>query len=251
MTRKQFEPTDDPENRMPQQAAQDLIGLQAQLAHDERNAALLALAGRLAHQVRNPLAAVRAACSGLCEEIEDPEQLETLDLILQEIDRMLGHVRSTVQSIPVPPDSAREVDVWAELLEVVEMARAGRLQGLKLELGNGPSLPTRLPRDRLRVALFSLIDHLAEVAGATGIRIDAECAEDRLLVSFCVSAPANDDLSAAAAPSQLQRAATGWVQPVGLLVAERFARDMGGRLQQASNSDAELTLTLDLPCADV
>ena len=45
----------------------------ATLVRQQCSAALRALAGRLAHQIRNPLAAIKAACGSLREELQDPD----------------------------------------------------------------------------------------------------------------------------------------------------------------------------------
>lgn len=220
---------------------------QAQLAREERSAALRALAGRLAHQLRNPLAAVRAACSSLRSDSDDVDQRETLDLTLQEIDRMLGFVKATVQAMPDDHEESQVIDVSAEMADVVGIVQAGHADQTLIHLTENRSLRCRLPRNGLRVSIFSVLDHLAGVANVDAIHVDVRGNGDRVLIRFAVSGGSPDDN--ALTTGMMVR--NGWAQPVGLLVAERFARALGGDLSRADDDATGQIFTIDLPCADV
>ncbi|MCB1787939.1 MAG: hypothetical protein H6955_00075 [Chromatiaceae bacterium] len=224
-----------------------VLSNQARLARDERSAALRALAGRLAHQLRNPLAAVRAACSSLRAEIEDTDQRETLDLTLQEIDRMLNFVRTTVQTIPIHNEKPQPVDVAAETADVIDITRPGHADGARIRLGADRGVRCRLPREGLRVAVYSMLDHLASVSAVQAIEVGVSHQDGHALIQFDVSAGQPGD----AVLDTGMTVPMGWTQPVGLLVAERFARDLGGCLLRAETSSTTQTFTLDLPCPDV
>ena len=218
---------------------------QAQLVSDARSASLRALAGRLAHQIRNPLAAVRAACCGLRAEIEDADQCETLDLTLVEIDRMLGFVKATVQTIPDAYEKPEPLDVGAETADVVDILRASNTTGTQFRVTRQMAPHCSLPRHGLRAAIYSILDHLAEVADVDAIDVDIASGNGRMQVRFSVVGGMSGDTALTAGTMS----PTGWFQPVGLLVAERFARDHGGRLRHADNGESSQTFTLDLPCA--
>ncbi|MCB1800163.1 MAG: hypothetical protein KDI82_00605 [Gammaproteobacteria bacterium] len=220
----------------------------AKLARDERAAALRALAGRLAHQLRNPLAAVRAACSGLRSEVEDDEHRETLDLTLQEIDRMLGFVSATVQSIPARRETPQATDPALEIIDVVDIMHSTENGANQIAVGDVEHRRCLIPRDGLRVAVYSICEHFLSIAEVNGLVIDNGCDAGRLTVRFRVDlGPAGEDVGTAGLSSN-----GIWVQPIGLLVAERFAREAGGRmLRNDSGGDDQLTLTLELPLHDV
>lgn len=219
---------------------------QARLARDQRDAALRALAGRLAHQIRNPLAAVSAACTGLKEEVEDPDQRETLDLTLCEIERMLAFVRTTVDTIPGEREKPQNLDVTAELSDVVSIVSTIHAQGAAINLAPTSPLPVVLPRAALRVAVYSVLDHLAANDGIDAVMVVLGRQDERILIRFEIStADANGDVLSGDSP------ANGRGQPISLLIAERFARDQGGRLIRTDSGDATQTLTLDLPGSDV
>lgn len=220
---------------------------QARLARDERSAALRALAGRLAHQIRNPLAAVRAACNSLREELDEPDQRETLDLTLREIDRMLAFVSATVQTIPVQSEPSLAVDVAREISDVVDVVRRSREGQTSIEIQTIADGECLLPRNGFRVAVYSLLDHLVAITDVQRIVIHSERIADRLHVHIDVDG----------SPGSNKLLTTGmmtpgsWMQPVGLLVAERFARDLGGRLLRSDIDSSHQTFNLELPCNHV
>jgi nitrogen-specific signal transduction histidine kinase len=216
----------------------EVLFVQAQLARAGRNNALHALAGRLAHQIRNPLAAVRAACGGLQAEIEDCEQRETLDLMLQEIDRMLAHVRSTVQSIPGHDEPVSTVNLWQEVVDVARIVGLGHPHTPGISLSGDQQVTCELQRNAFRVAVYSIIDHLVDVSRVDAMRIALARAGDVAAIEVSVSGgdTADDSLSAT------------WVQPVGLLVAERFARNHSGHLTRTDGGADQTVFTLRLPC---
>jgi signal transduction histidine kinase len=203
---------------------------------------LRALAGRLAHQLRNPLAAVKAACGGLHAELDDPDHLDRLELTLHEVDRMLAHVTSTVQSVDDLSEKAGPVDLLQEVQAVIAIMQLGhaiRIDPASLTQQQPPKC--QLPRTKFRVALFSLFDQLSRSAGTIHISIEVESQGDRAHLNIVVPSGPHD-----AAYTQNTVEPSG----IGLLVAERFARDHGGKLSRMT-ADHSLTLTLDFPCNHV
>ena len=222
-----------------------VVASQANLARDERRAALRALAGRLAHQIRNPLAAIRAACSSLHEEIDDADQRETLQLTLNEIDRMLGFVQATVQTVPEQAEKPQAMALTEEIRDVVDIVSSGHAGGdTTVRFEATDEVCCILPRDRFRVSVYSLLDHLVGTAGVDHVTVRLDLTEGRILLQFEVTVSTSD--TSALTTGMMSQ--SNWLQPVGLLVAERFARDIGGRLMRAEVGGATHTFTLDLPC---
>lgn len=206
------------------------------LARQERCAALRAMAGRLAHEMRNPLAAVRAACGSLREEIADDDHKYRLELTLQEVDRVLGLITDMVQAArceaetPTNLHPAAEINQAATLVQMLHPAASLSLPPLTDAVE-----PCRLPRNGLRVAVYSLLDYLFGSLPGVQVSITLTQQPDLLHVHFAVTG-----MDAAPALSSNPAA-------VGLLVAERYARDTGGRLQQDIHEE-NLHLTLELLC---
>jgi two-component system sensor histidine kinase PilS (NtrC family) len=222
----------------------DMVLLHAGLARDERHAALRGLAGRLAHQMRNPLAAVRAACHGLRSEIVDADQRETLDLMLVEIDRMLGFVDATVRNSPAADERPEAIDVTAEISDVIRIATSGFRDPPEIILSGAPCDACVLPRNGLRVSVYSLLEDLAVIPSVTHIAVTPSYADGRAVIRFAVSGAQAGDPGL----SNGMTVPVNSFQPVGLLVAERFVRDRGGRLARSDDGGQTQTITLELPC---
>ena len=214
------------------------------LAREERGAALRALAGRLAHQIRNPLAAVRAACNGLRDEVQEADQRETLDLALAEIDRMLGFVSSTVRSLPPRRDPSRDVQIDGEIRDVVALIGSTQHSAVEVVVGDQAEGGCRLPLEGFRVAIYSLLDHLVDIAGLRRVVVESHFDDDLLRIRFEIDGKADGN----ALVTTGLTVPGGWMYPVGFLVAERFARDHGGRLRRQDIDANRLTLCLELPC---
>jgi signal transduction histidine kinase len=220
----------------------------ARLARNERDAALRAMAGRLAHQIRNPLAAVRAACSGLRAEIEEADKRETLELTITEIDRMLGFVSTTLQAVPHDTETPQAVDIASELVDVIDLLMSGYADLPTIEFVHCTDQQCKLPRERFRVSVYSLLeDLLVNSPSLQRIAVRSETGNGRVSVAIDVEhASANDCAFSAGMGVPMHG-----LQPVGILVAERFARDVGGRLTRTDNGAETQTFILELPCTHV
>jgi signal transduction histidine kinase len=215
------------------------------LAREERSAALRALAGRLAHQIRNPLAAVRAACNGLRDEVQEADQRETLDLALAEIDRMLGFVSSTVQSLPSQREPQRDVQIDGEIRDVVALIGSTQQSAVEVVVGDQAEGACRLPLEGFRVAIYSLLDHLVDIHDLRRVVLSSRFDDGLLRVRLEIDGEADGN----ALVTTGLTVPGGWMHPVGFLVAERFARDHGGRLRRQDVDANRLTLCLELPCS--
>jgi signal transduction histidine kinase len=217
---------------------------QARLASDEREAAIRAISGRLAHQIRNPLSAVRAACSGLLHEVDDAEQRETLALSIQEIDKMLDFVAATVRSTAEDSERAMLLDPGAELMDVISSIRQTHRGNQKIAIGEIVSARCRLPRHGLRAALFSLINQLLCSSAIEDIGFAMDRQGNDVSITIAVGGADLDTRDLAAG----MITPAGWGQPLGLLVAERFLRSVGGRMTHGISGSARAQVTLELPC---
>lgn len=216
---------------------------QARLARGERGAALNALAGRLAHQMRNPLAAIRAACGGLQSEITDPDHRETLTLTLREVDRMLKLVSATVQATTAQAEKPRVTDLAGEIRGLIEILNDAHGDLVTAAFPNDRTLPCAVPRTSFLVAVFSLLEYILENLCATRITARISESSERVRLVFEAIGAAAAEMSDGCGPGVAGNGSSS----VGLLVTERFARDVDGHLTHVSTDDGQHTYTLDLP----
>lgn len=226
-------------------AAAELLADHAQLARRERKAALRVLAGRLAHQMRNPLAAIQAACSSLRSEIDDTDHLERLDLTMHEVGRLLGLITAEIQTFSKAAEYPREIDVVASAQRVIRMVAAANPATPVVTMETTAPLHWVVAPNDFQVGLFSLLSHLVEHPdiGDIALRIDGDA--QHLRVS--VRALGVDGLAGPAMPPQPLAATIGVHDGIGLYVAERFARDQGGRLTHRIADDTAQIITLEIP----
>lgn len=206
------------------------------ILRDERDAMLRALAGRLAHETRNPLAAVRAACSSLLEEMTVPDHRYRLELTLGEIDRALEAVSRAVRAVSAPVEPALEASPEQLLQDAVDAARILHPQA-RIEFDPGPAGPDcELPRAALRAAVLGLLDHLVgqSVDGHVTLRVQRS----------------SDALRIHAGPVPADADTAPGTDALAMVVAERFVRDTGGRLHQ-NDTNGLRHVVLEIPCRHV
>jgi signal transduction histidine kinase len=176
------------------------------------NALLTALAERdranetfladLAHEFKNPVAAVRAAAEQLSDGgAKDPARAQRLaDALMNSsvrLDAMVTQFLELARAESGLPNEAREdVDVAALLRGLVDVLRKDvRYPEVRVDLAcpNGP-LPVHGVPQRLEAAFRNLLDNGASFAGAKGsVRVDATVADGLLDVAIQDSGPGISD----------------------------------------------------------
>ena len=221
----------------------------AVLARQHRSATLRAMAGRLAHQIRNPLAAIQAVCSSLRTELQELDQQQRIDLTLQEIDRLLQYVTATVQSVAEKPEKPLKFDAVKDLLDVIHIIQNSSPHLPKITLIGDQMLTCRLPRNAYRVAVYSLLDQIVTSFKPQSANVEVAHSDGRALIQFTAFGEPDNEHSNTHPQLMIDQASS--LDAIDLLVAERFARDIGGRLACSVTAEASQVFTLDLPCNNV
>jgi signal transduction histidine kinase len=127
------------------------------LRESERFAALGRLAGGIAHELRNPLTAIRMAVETTTAGA-DPERTEARRVALAEIDRLDRTLRELLDYVRPRAPRLTDVGVRALLEEVVALLepQCHHLK-VRLELEAPGDLVVRADRDRLKQALLNLV----------------------------------------------------------------------------------------------
>ena len=219
----------------------------AVIARAQRLAALNALTGQNAHRMRNPLAAIQAACSSLRDDIQDPDHQQRLELILQEVAHTLLLISADVQAVNQPEEPPCEIDAVGEIASIIEIAQAMDSNAHEIEWQAHPAANCFAPRMAFRVAVFGLLEQLIAGPAANRIQIALHCGDERLQIRFTAES-ITGERRAAFEPSSLSP--TEPVDVLGLQIAERFARDAKGRLKRWMPEDGSEIITLDLPCVN-
>ncbi len=225
------------------------------LAEKGRLAAVGELASGIAHEVNNPLTAIRGYAQML-QRKAPPEGRESG--IYGEIIKEADHIHQIVRSllgIARPPtgleDSFCRVD--DAMSDTLAMARMhGCHQTRTLEIDAPPGLSVTMPRTQLVQVLLNLcVNALQASAPGQEVRLSAHAHENRVVLEV-------SDKGQGIAPENLPRLfdpffttkAPGEGTGLGLSVCQRLVNDAGGTLTVKSSVGQGTTFTLTLPQAN-
>src|SRR6185369_3983859 len=144
------------------QTIADLVALRKRLAATERIAARREIARRVAHEIKNPLAPIRAAVETLrrLRARNDPAFDEYFDeatrTVLDEVHRISNIVTEFTRFARLPAPNPQDVDVEEMVRHVVQLHKADDGKGrVSYEMARRP-LTIRADRDQLVQVLTNL-----------------------------------------------------------------------------------------------
>ena len=230
-------------------AAATLLEQQVGLARNERLAAVGELAAGIAHELRNPLAGIQMSCANLRSEFEDPDKIERMSLVIEELKRMARLLNELLDLSKHTPAPVEAFDFSELVRELTALLRYQIPASIELHLDLPKTLGCRLPSSRIRQCLLNLILNSAEAIGRSSgrilIRVQTQ-GNDRLSIEVIDDGPGFSDeiLRNGIRPfSTGKTAGTG----LGLAMVLRFVRELGGQMQLKRNEPRGAIVTLNLP----
>ena len=200
---------------------------EAEIAEQSRLSGLGDLAARMAHEVRNPLTAIKMQLQLLEERIDDTDAAKIRN-VLDEIRRLELIVESTLV-LGAPLDlKLVEIDpagVIREVAELLQPTLAHRSIELTTQLKTLP--PMLLDADRMKQVLLNLVNNAAdELADGGEIRVSAVVSEDAttLVLSVEDSGPGIGDLAEA------EQSTKPFSLGLGLTICREIVDGHGGQL---------------------
>lgn len=212
-------------------------------------AALGQLAAGAAHEIRNPLAAVRGFVQLVSAQMQDQEQAHYLRIVDHEIDR-IDRLTRDILLLSRADDDARVACDMAEVVAAVAQLtrRQAELVGVRLQVRLDPDLPA-VPADRFRLeqVLLNLVHNALDVTPAGGcVEVTARARPGWVDVAV-------EDAGPGVSPAVLSRifepffttkpGGTG----LGLAVTQSIVRGLGGDIEVASRPGHGSTFTVRLP----
>lgn len=234
-----------------EQAALELAERREELcsAGEDRSRALEALAARFAHEVKNPLAAIKGLSTHMARNAEDTKTAERLAIVAAEADRLQSIVdgflsfSKGLDDIVVAPVKPREILHELEVLFETRAAEAG----VSLAVSGDPDLVLDADGRKLRQALLNLVINAVQASprGATvSLTSSRECMGARITV--------HDD-GVGMTPEVLDRIRKPYFTTkeggsgLGLAVARGIVEQHGGKLEIRSASGRGTTVSILLP----
>ena len=220
--------------------------LSDRVAAAERLAALGRVAAGVAHEFRNPIAAMRLkAENALADPSRQPAALQAVLAQIARLDRLIGELLAMTQRREPAPAPVR----LAEFLHAVAADHASDAVTLHVD---APAATLPLDADLLRRTLDPLLDNArrhAQDGGAVAIR--ATCRPGTLRIEIADSGPG---VAPAVAANLFEPFVTGRADGtgLGLAIARELAQAQGGRLTLARAGGERpgegAMFVLELPC---
>lgn len=231
-------------------ATQALLEQQVSLARAERLAAVGELSATVAHELRNPLASVQMALGNLRSEIRDPGLLERIDLVGLEVQRMTRLLNDLLGAARQSPEPKRRVDLATVVGELLQLTRYQTPGHIALANDIPPGIAADVPVDGLRQALLNLLLNAVQSLGDQpgSVRLVARRDNGSVRIAVIDSGPGFP-------PSLLRDGVRPFASGresgtgLGLTLALRFARDLGGELLLANERPIGARAELVLPGA--
>jgi signal transduction histidine kinase len=147
--------------------------LYSRMKERDRLAALGSMAAGLAHEVKNPLGAIKGAAQ-LLEELEppvsdDPARAEFLGIILEETDRLNRVVGSFLDYARPHAGNPVPVDVNAAVRRTMQILSSQKTEETEVHLELAESLPrVRIDLEKLRQVLLNLVQNAMQAMDGRG-----------------------------------------------------------------------------------
>ncbi len=238
----------------------DLTPIERRAARErlrERLVALGEMAAGLAHEIRNPLAAMEISAGLLKRRIvDDPEALALVEDLRGEVGRVAATVHQSlefVRPVALEPEAAEAVPLLEQSLRVAR-ARSGYGGRIEWDLATPPRSPLLVDVDAARAVLTNLLLNAFEALddGSTKdpcVVIGAAEASERAEIVIRIS-----DNGPGIPAEQRERVFYPFFTTkqhgsgVGLAMAQKLVAEHGGRLELESEPGAGATFRIHLPC---
>ena len=216
--------------------------LQHDLAKQTRLAEQAQFSAGMAHQIKNPLAALRGYVELLARGLAEPGQKQIADKLVSEIAALDRIVRDFLQFSRGAHGSIERITLEGALRPVVESARSAGGDKVDVNAGDLPGIDLEVDSTALREALSNVAVNAAEAMHDDGGSLNIRASADGRLVTV------DFEDTGPGIPSEVRAKlfepfVTGKADGtgLGLPIARRLLRDLGGDLEMV-RSDSSGTM---------
>ena len=233
----------------------------------DRLAALGQMAAGLAHEIKNPLGAIKGAAQLLAEPLPgaapiDPTSREFLGIILEEVDRLDRVVGSVLDYARPSSETAVPVDVNAVVRRTTQILAPDGAEAVELVL-EGELPRARIDAEKLRQVLMNLVQNAQQAMDGRG-RVTITSRLRRAPPTWVGSEPVADTTWVEIAvsdrgPGISKKVLMNLFVPffttkdtgtgLGLAISQRIVQSAGGTIEVSTQEGAGTTFTIVLPTA--
>ncbi len=217
---------------------------------DQRAATVEQLGAHVAHELKNPLTAVRGLVQLVARKTDDRKQAERLAVVEAEVDRVLDALRGYLSfTKPVTELRRQDVDVRSLLEEVSALVEARAASRGVVVSVRGESVVEKLDPRRMRDAVLNLaLNAMDAMPGGGHLELEIERLDGGLrLVVRDDGVGVAKDLAGRLGEPYASRSEGG--TGLGVLIATGIVRQHGGALSFESSEQAGTRVTIELPAA--
>ena len=229
----------------------DIRALEETSRRQDRMAAVGRLAASIAHEIRNPLAAMRGSIQMLRSEMDvNTEQAQLMEIILRESDRLNKIVADYLNYARPRPAELKNVDISGLVADTFKLLRnSAELSAahvLEEDLPNRPAIVSGDPEQLKQVCWNIARNALKSMPDGGKFSVSlAEVDGSRLRLSF-------SDTGCGMAPEQVERlfepfTSTTGGTGLGLSIVYQIIRDHSGTINVRSRQGEGTTITIELP----
>lgn len=220
---------------------------------EDRTRALEGVAARLAHEVKNPLAAIKALSSHMARNATDTKTAERLAIVAAEADRLQAIVNGFLSFSrgldELKPGPTRPYEVARELAVLLETRAEDA--GVTLQVGGNESLVVEADARKLRQALLNIVLNAIQASprgSMVGIEVASEVDGARITVRDDGQGMTPEVIDRIRKPHfTTKEGGTG----LGVAVARGLIEQHGGHLEFKSAPGKGTVATMRLPAKAV
>jgi two-component system sensor histidine kinase HydH len=236
----------------------------ARVKERDRLTALGAMAAGLAHEVKNPLGAIKGAAQILAEQTQadrhevDPE---FVGIILEEVERLDRVVSSILDYARPRADEAHPIDVNAAVRRTMQILAPAHDEQVQAEVALVEPLPTaKIDPEQLRQVLMNLVKNAVQAMGGRG-QLTVSTAYRRASRDSSVAAPYGvvEVRVADTGPGISNKVLKNLFVPffttkstgtgLGLAISQRIVQNAGGVIDVQSSPGVGTAFTIVLPAS--
>ena len=153
-----------------------VVSMEHELRQSERLAAVGEMAARIAHEIRNPLAAISGSVQVLQSSADatsrrtegDPEQGQLMNIVVREVDRLNDLIRDFLLYSRPAPLRTEKVCLADLVEEVAKMSEAEPAEGVEIDLDLDSNLTISADRAQLIAVIWNLWNNALEAISGPG-----------------------------------------------------------------------------------